>query len=271
MAHWMSVSISGGMVAEKSEVWRSRGQRSTMRRTSGRKPMSSMRSASSSTRNLTWSSRQVPCCIMVEQPAGRGDQHIHAVAQGVRLLAVADAAEDHGDAQVGEAGEIVDGGFDLGGQFAGRLEDQHARLRARAGRAGKGWAARRRRSCRCRSGRCRSRPGRPGSAEWRGVEWGSARRSPWPCTPSSNWVRQTNLLNAITYANCAVADARRANLTLNGDVSERALRPARVHGTRVDGGDSADLIRARAAVSPARRGGSLSGAGRQLAAGASAV
>ena len=25
MAHWMSVSICGGMVAEKSEVWRSRG------------------------------------------------------------------------------------------------------------------------------------------------------------------------------------------------------------------------------------------------------
>ena len=57
IAHWMSVSISGGTVAENSDVWRSRGQRSRMRRTSGRNPMSSMRSASSITRISTRSNR----------------------------------------------------------------------------------------------------------------------------------------------------------------------------------------------------------------------
>ena len=67
---------------------------------------------------------------VVEQPAGRRHQHIHAVAQGVHLLAVADAAEDHGAAQVGEAGEIVNGGLDLGGQFARRLQDEQTGLRA---------------------------------------------------------------------------------------------------------------------------------------------
>ena len=67
---------------------------------------------------------------VVEQPAGGGHQDIHAVAQGVLLLAVADAAEDDGGAQVGEPGEIANGGFDLRGQFAGRFEDQQAGLRA---------------------------------------------------------------------------------------------------------------------------------------------
>jgi hypothetical protein len=41
--------ISFGIVAEKSSVWRLAGSASTMRRTSGQKPMSSIRSASSST------------------------------------------------------------------------------------------------------------------------------------------------------------------------------------------------------------------------------
>src|SRR5471030_481898 len=51
IAHWMSVSICGGTVAENNAVWRWRGHLSTMRRTSGRNPMSSIRSASSRTRN----------------------------------------------------------------------------------------------------------------------------------------------------------------------------------------------------------------------------
>ena len=42
------------MVAENNSVWRLDGVASTMRRTEGRKPMSSMRSASSSTRICTW-------------------------------------------------------------------------------------------------------------------------------------------------------------------------------------------------------------------------
>ncbi len=49
---WESTPAS--MVAENSSVWRVAGVASTMRRTEGRKPMSSMRSASSSTRICTW-------------------------------------------------------------------------------------------------------------------------------------------------------------------------------------------------------------------------
>jgi len=60
---------------------------------------------------------------VVKQPSGRGHQHIDAVAQGVHLPAIANATEHDGRAQVGKAGEIVDGGFDLGGQLAGWFED----------------------------------------------------------------------------------------------------------------------------------------------------
>jgi hypothetical protein len=45
----VSFRISAGMVAEKSSVWRAAGSVARIRWTSGQKPMSSMRSASSST------------------------------------------------------------------------------------------------------------------------------------------------------------------------------------------------------------------------------
>ncbi len=46
-------SISGAMVAEKNKVWRVKGVRPKMRSISGMKPMSSIRSASSTTMILT--------------------------------------------------------------------------------------------------------------------------------------------------------------------------------------------------------------------------
>ena len=55
--------IEGGIVAEKSSVWRSSGHSFTMRRTLGQKPMSSMRSASSSTRTCTSLSETWPCSM----------------------------------------------------------------------------------------------------------------------------------------------------------------------------------------------------------------
>ena len=66
---------------------------------------------------------------VIEQPSGRGDDDVHAVAQGIHLLAIADAAVKDGGAEIGEAGEITKGGFDLGGEFAGGFQD-----RARGGR-----------------------------------------------------------------------------------------------------------------------------------------
>ena len=52
----------------------------------------------------------------------------------VHLLAVTDAAVNDGDAQIGEAREIANGGFHLRGQFARGFEDQ---ARAGAGCAGR--------------------------------------------------------------------------------------------------------------------------------------
>jgi hypothetical protein len=55
VAHDLSAkrTTSSGIVAEKSSVWRSVGTVVRMRRTSGQKPMSIIRSASSSTSNST--------------------------------------------------------------------------------------------------------------------------------------------------------------------------------------------------------------------------
>ena len=64
-----------------------------MRRMSRMKPMSSMRSASSSTRISTC--RQVDGALagVVEQAAGRGDQDVDAAAQRIDLRIDADAAD----------------------------------------------------------------------------------------------------------------------------------------------------------------------------------
>jgi hypothetical protein len=62
----------------------------------------------------------------VEQAARGGDQDVEAVAQGLPLRLVADAAEDHG---VAEAEVLAVGGeglADLRGQLAGRGQDQDA-------------------------------------------------------------------------------------------------------------------------------------------------
>ena len=49
------------------------------------KPMSSMRSASSSTKTSTLSSWTAPLLHQIEQPAGRGDQHVDAARERAHL------------------------------------------------------------------------------------------------------------------------------------------------------------------------------------------
>jgi hypothetical protein len=71
-------SISGAMVAEKNSVWRVKGVRPKMRSISGMKPMSSIRSASSTTM-IDVRQDQLAAFEMVEQAAGRGDQHVDAL------------------------------------------------------------------------------------------------------------------------------------------------------------------------------------------------
>jgi hypothetical protein len=63
---------------------------------------------------------------VVHEAAGRGDDDVDPAAHLRALVAVADAAEDGDGAQVGEAGEIAEGGLDLGGELARGLEDEDA-------------------------------------------------------------------------------------------------------------------------------------------------
>ena len=76
-----------------------------MRFTSGQKPMSSMRSASSRTRTSTSDEVAVALVAQVEQAAGGGDEDVDAAAKRLGLRAVADAAVDDGDAVLGELRE----------------------------------------------------------------------------------------------------------------------------------------------------------------------
>ena len=95
---------SPSSVAEKKSVWRSWRTRLTMRSTAGRKPRSSMRSASSSTSIETESRRRRRRCDQILEAAGRGHQDVRA--GGLLGLAVdADAAEGGGDAQTAGARE----------------------------------------------------------------------------------------------------------------------------------------------------------------------
>ena len=70
---------------------------------------------------------RAPLAHEVEQAARRGDENVDAAAQGVDLRLLADAAEDHGLAQMqmlAVGAELV---ADLDREFAGRRQDQGAR------------------------------------------------------------------------------------------------------------------------------------------------
>ena len=128
--------ISGGMVAEKNSVWRIGGSRPTMRSTSGMKPMSSMRSASSITRILTSFSRMLAALEEVEQAARRGDQHVDAALERALLVVEAHAADQQRHVELVVLAVDLEVLGHLGGQLARRLQDQrarHARLGAALG------------------------------------------------------------------------------------------------------------------------------------------
>ena len=68
---------------------------------------------------------------VVEEPAGRGDDDVHATAEGGLLRAHADAAEHRGALDGREAGEIAEIGLDLRGQLARGRDHERARGAAR--------------------------------------------------------------------------------------------------------------------------------------------
>ncbi|GAA3046425.1 hypothetical protein GCM10020000_27930 [Streptomyces olivoverticillatus] len=91
-----------GMVAEKSMVWRLAGSIVMMRSTSGRKPRSSISSASSRTSALTCARLSFFWLSEVEQSAGRADDDVDALLEGLDLGLVGAAAVDRLDADVAD-------------------------------------------------------------------------------------------------------------------------------------------------------------------------
>ena len=118
----------GCSVAENRNVWRSLGTWRMMRRMSGKKPMSSIRSASSSTSTLQRQEVHVALFHMIEQAARRGDDHIDALAQRLLLRAIAHAAVNRGDPQAGVAAQLLGMLGHLQRQFARRQQHQRARF-----------------------------------------------------------------------------------------------------------------------------------------------
>ncbi len=78
---------------------------------------------------------QQPAALeMVEQAAGRRDQHVDAARELGILIVERDAADHQRDIELVVDAVFDEAFFDLRGEFAGRLEDQRAR-HARAGAA----------------------------------------------------------------------------------------------------------------------------------------
>jgi hypothetical protein len=75
-----------------------------------------------------WSEPDLALLHEVEEAAGRGDQDVHAVREVLALLAVTDAAVDHGRAQVGVFGIFLERFLDLQRELAGGLEHEAADL-----------------------------------------------------------------------------------------------------------------------------------------------
>ena len=130
----MSRVISGGIVAEKNSVCRVKGTSLKMRSMSGMKPMSSMRSASSTTMICTPVSISLPRSKWSSRRPGRGDQHVDAAVDQLVLVLEADAADQqrHGELHVRRV--LLELLGDLRGELAGRGEHQAAR-HARPGAA----------------------------------------------------------------------------------------------------------------------------------------
>ena len=76
----------------------------------------------------------------IKEAAWGGDEDIDALLEELALFAVADAPVDEADGEIHEAGEVAEGGFDLGGEFAGGLEDEGAHLSV-GGEFGEDWEA----------------------------------------------------------------------------------------------------------------------------------
>ena len=71
--------------------------------------------------------QQPSALVMVEQAAGRRDQHVDAAGELGILIAERDAADDQRDVELVVDAVFGEALFHLGGEFACRLEDERAR------------------------------------------------------------------------------------------------------------------------------------------------
>ena len=118
--------MSFGMVAEKNSVCRLIGSLATILRMSLMKPMSSMRSASSSTRNSTWLSFKPLLCTRSSRRPGVATSTSTPLHDRADLASHRHAADRERRGQADVAAIGVEAVEDLPGQFAGRGEHQHA-------------------------------------------------------------------------------------------------------------------------------------------------
>ena len=173
-------SMRGGRVAENSTVWRSVGRRA---RGSTRCPRRSPCRASRRPRRArpcrTPSSCSVPRLMWSIARPGRGDDDVHAVAQGAELAADRLAAVDRQHPGAELAAVAVHRLGHLHGELAGRHEHEGDGSRPADGRIEQlqRRAGRTRRSCRCPWRPGRARRGRRGSAGSRRAGSASAPRS----------------------------------------------------------------------------------------------
>jgi hypothetical protein len=70
---------------------------------------------------------------VIQKAAGGSDDDVDPALEGIHLLAIADATVNDGDAEVGETRVVVDGGFNLGGEFASGFEAEKTRRRSAMG------------------------------------------------------------------------------------------------------------------------------------------
>ncbi len=121
--------------------------------------------------------------VMVEQPAGRRDQHVDAAGELGILIVEGNAADDQRDVELVIDAVSDEAFFHLRRELAGRFEDERARHAGTGAAAFPAWsasAARRPPSCRCRSARCQARRAGParGGSPVLGWEWEFCNRTP---------------------------------------------------------------------------------------------
>ena len=160
--------IGAGMVAENSAIWRVAGVFFSTASTSSMKPMRSISSASSSTRQLQLRQVERAAVEVVDDAARRADDDVHAA-----LAAPAAAGRSSGRRRSAARGSRAGASAYFWKASATWIASSRVGastsacgLLLRRGRCAPGSAARTPRSCRCRSAPGRARRGRPAAAGW---------------------------------------------------------------------------------------------------------